>query len=308
MIRWVEISADYRCNCRCIGCFSSDAQGDVMTTPEILQSLEDGRRAGADKLWVGGGEPTLRKDLFAIVAGARRFGYTTIKLQTNGMMLAYPDFTRRLVRAGVTEVNFSIKGAVSRTHDAHTRTPGSHGLMLRGIAEARPYRLPLAGDILVTSGNLAELVDMIRRYTEEGLQGYNVWMLSAFDRATPGVRALVPRVRDVVAAVVAVMDAGIGTDPGFIKSLHTPPCTVPAGYHACLFNAADLDLLVVNPGGRSFRLEESPIEGGVYLERCDSCSMRARCGGLRRDYLDIHGDEEFWPPGVPRNRPQRKST
>lgn len=302
MIRWIEISADYRCNCLCIGCFSSSAHAGTMTTPEILQSLEDGRRMGADKLWLGGGEPTLREDLFAVVAGARELGYTTVKLQTNGMMLAYSGFTQRLVRAGVTEVNFSIKGAHSKTHDAHTRTPGSHHLMLRGISEARRHGVPLAGDILVTSRNLGELVDMIRRYTQEGLESYNIWMLSAFDRATAAVRARAPRVREVTAAVVAAIDAGIDARPDFIKSLHTPPCTVPPEHHACLFNAADLDLLVVNPGGHSFRLEESPIEGGVYLERCSACTMRTQCGGLRQDYLDIYGDDEFWPPGASRDR------
>lgn len=297
MIRWIEISADYRCNCNCIGCFSSSENADTMTTPEILQSLKDGRRMGADNLWLGGGEPTIRKDLFTVVTEARKLGYKNVKIQTNGMMLAYAGFTRRLVRAGVTEVNFSIKGANSKTHDAHTRTPGSHRMMIQGISEARRYDITLAGDILVTNRNLGELTDMIRRYTQEGLESYNVWMLSAFDRATTAVRALVPRIKAVSAAVTAAMDAGIDARPDFIKSLHTPPCTIPPEKHACLFNAADLDLLVVNPGGHSFRLEESPIEGGVYLERCYACTMRTHCGGLRQDYLDIHGDDEFWPPG-----------
>ena len=51
----------------------------------------------------------------------------------------------------------------------------------------------------------------------------------------------------------------------------------------CEFFAADLDLLVANPDGYSFWLEESPIEGGHYFERCGGCAPRGRCGGVREE-------------------------
>ena len=62
-----------------------------------------------------------------------------------------------------------------------------------------------------------------------------------------------------------------------------------------LFQARDLGLVVSDPSGHSFPLEQSPFEGGVYLPGCEKCSAREICDGLRQDYLDIHGDEEFQP-------------
>ena len=110
MIKWLEITGDFRCNNRCLGCFSAVDNGARMTTGEVFATLRGGRAAGATWLWLGGGEPTLRKDLFAVAAEAKRLGFTRIKLQTNGMMLAYPEFAARCVDAGIGEVNFAIKG------------------------------------------------------------------------------------------------------------------------------------------------------------------------------------------------------
>ena len=95
MLRWLEITADYQCNNRCLGCFSVDNNGPSMGSAELLDTLRYGRDQGATWLWIGGGEPTIRKDLHAIIGAARKLGYSRVKLQTNGMMLAYPQLTRR---------------------------------------------------------------------------------------------------------------------------------------------------------------------------------------------------------------------
>jgi molybdenum cofactor biosynthesis enzyme MoaA len=295
MVKWLEITADYRCNNRCVGCFSVQDAGPEMATPEVIANLQVGRQEGARWLWLGGGEPTLRRDLLPVVAAARRMGYQRIKLQTNGMLLSYPDFTRRLAAAGVTEVNVSLKGATAESHDRLTRTPGCHALLVEGIAQARSAGLAIEGDILVYRSNAHELPEMIRVFTALGVQRYNLWLLSTVGAADASLAGEVPRIAEIMPHITAAMDLGLSPRPDFITSLHTPPCTVPASHHAALFHAPELGLLVTNPGGFRFMLEQSPIEGGVYFERCGGCAFRPRCGGARGDYVTIHGDSEFQP-------------
>lgn len=310
-LRWLEVTADYRCNNRCVGCFSvapSDADGDGggdagMSSEEAISHLVYGRRAGAEGAWFGGGEPTLRRDLSLLIATARRLGYRRVKLQTNGMLLAYPDYTRRLVAAGLSEVNFSLKGATAEEHDRLTRTPGCHDRLVEGIAQARAAGLSLEGDVLLYRDNAASLPELVRRYATLGLTRFHLWLYSAMAGSAADADDMSandpPCIAEVMPHITAAMDAaralGLSPREDFITSLHTPPCTVPRSHHAALFYAPDLALLVTNPGGHRFLLEDSPIEGGVYFERCGRCAFRSRCGGARADYVARFGDAEFQP-------------
>jgi MoaA/NifB/PqqE/SkfB family radical SAM enzyme len=291
-LRWLEISADYRCNNRCIGCHSVQDQGPRMSTREAAEHLLRARQRGATSLWLGGGEPTLRKDSFALVKKARELGYARIKLQTNGMLLSYAEVTRAYVEAGVTEVSFSIKGATAESHDRLTRTPGCHALMLAGIEQVRGHGLTMTGDTLLYASNVHELPAMVRTYAALGLSHFDVWCFSAVDQGDRDLASQVPKLSDVARGVVQAMDENPGVS---LTSLHTPPCVIPETHARCLFHAADLGLLVTNPGGTSFMLEQSAIEGGVFLPSCARCAERPRCGGARRDYLAIHGDAELRP-------------
>ena len=267
-----------------------------MTDGEIVDALQRGRADGADCLWLGGGEPTLRKDLFRIAALGRRLGYGRVKLQTNGMMLAYPEYARRCAEAGITEVAFSLKGANAATHDRITRTAGCFDLMARGVERARAAGLGLEGDLLVTTSNTPELPAMVSLGVDWGMRRFRVWLLSATDatRDDPAVRAEVPRMRDVVPGLAAAQaHASLGAD--FLVSLHTPACVLPPAQYGALFDAPGFGMRVVNPGGYAFDLADSPMEGGRFLPGCARCRYRPRCNGLRGDYLAVHGEAEFQP-------------
>lgn len=296
-LQWVELTPDYRCNNRCIGCFAVQDDGPSMTDVEIVEALRAGRAAGADCLWLGGGEPTLRKDIFRMAAMGRRLGYARVKLQTNGMILAYPGYAQRCAEAGMTEVAFSMKGALAATHDRIARTDGCFDLMASGVERARETGLALEGDLFITASNAAELPAMVSLGVAWGMRSFRVWLLSAIDatRDDPAVRAEVPRMRDVVPALVAAMETHASAGPGFLVSLHTPACVLPVALHDVLFDASSFGMRVVNPGGHAFDLADSPIEGGHFLPECAQCQHRSRCNGLRRDYLAVHGAEEFHP-------------
>jgi hypothetical protein len=293
MIRWLELTPDYRCNQRCLGCFSAQPDGPSMTSREVAEALQRAYRDGARSLWLGGGEPTLRRDVLAAASAARRLGYARVKLQTNGMLLAAPGNAARAAAAGVTEVAFAVKGATAETHDRFTRTPGAHALLLDAMGAARDAGLAMEGDVLVYRDTARELPAIVSAYTPRGVAQWRVWLLTA--TGDPEADAQVPRIADVVPHLSAAMALGLSDRADFLTSLHTPPCTVPAGDRACLFFARELGMRVVNPGGHSFMLETSPMEGGRYLDGCAGCAFRPRCGGIREDYLARFGAEEFRP-------------
>lgn len=295
-IDWIEIAADYRCNNRCVGCVAVSDEGPSLSTEAVARLLHQGRQDGASKFWFGGGDPTLRPDLLKIVKVARKLGYSEVKLQTNGMLLNSPANAEKLKEAGVTSVNLSIKGHTAELHDALTATPGCFEQLEGATRALHGAGIALEGDILVYQDNVHALADICLHFYDMGIRHFNLWHLSLFGASPAQVETLkgrVPMMRTVGGAVSKIRQKA--PDDLSLTALHLPPCVLePADYHT-LFIARELRLLVADPGGHNFMLEESPFEGGVYLERCDECIWKERCDGLRGDYLDVHGDAEFQP-------------
>ncbi len=299
--QWLELTADYRCNNRCVGCDSADDTAPGMTRKEALRALVDGRARGARSLWLGGGEPTMRPDLPVLVKAARRLGYEKIKLQTNGMRLAYVEYTKELAALGVTEVSFSVKGARAETHDRLTQTPGCYDLMLAGIRAATDAGIAIEADYLAYRSNTDELADALRQWREWDVQLVRLWLLfveahSAGSAGLLGASGEVPRISDVLDGARAAVATGFPTER--LCSLHAPACTLGPTLRASRFFAPDLGLEIVNPGGHRFWLEESPMEGGTFLPGCSNCAARERCLGIRASYLSRYGAGEFAPLSV----------
>ena len=275
-----------------------------MDTAEVMRWLQHGRRQGARHLWLSGGEPTLRRDFLQTLRAARHLGYERIKVQTNGMLFAYPGFADRALLAGMNEVNLLLKSLDAKVHDALNRTPGSHALLNKGLdtlqqadgKDAMPGRRPvrIEGDVLMTTRNVHELPQLVRHYAGRGVKHFNFWLFSLVDQGDVDLRRLVPSLRDAMPRMVEAM--AIARSLGAtVCSLNTPHCTVPPSAWEMLFDAAGMQLLVVNPGGHAFALETSTIEHGVYIESCATCAVRPHCHGMRSDYLDVHGSDELKP-------------
>ena len=69
--KWLELTLDYRCNLRCVGCRACVGGDDAMSRHDMARWIAWGRRQGILGLWIGGGEPTLRDELPALVQSAR---------------------------------------------------------------------------------------------------------------------------------------------------------------------------------------------------------------------------------------------
>ena len=78
------------CNARCLHCSSNSSRRrpDELTTEEALNLVDQLADVGVVDLAVSGGEPLLRRDLFRVIAHARRRGMA-VGVGSNGAAL--PD-------------------------------------------------------------------------------------------------------------------------------------------------------------------------------------------------------------------------
>ena len=82
----VHLDVTWRCNERCVHCYLDHDDLGEMTYDEIEGLLTQMAGAGVFFLTISGGEPLLRRDLFAIIRRARDLTFN-VKLKTNGILI-----------------------------------------------------------------------------------------------------------------------------------------------------------------------------------------------------------------------------
>jgi len=149
------------CNLRCRHCYINKEQhgNNILPLKTINTWLGafSGKKDGANVVFLGG-EPTLHPDLFLAVKHARKKGYKSITIDTNGYL-----FNNILSKIGPEEVDyisFSLDGATATTNDM-IRGKGSYDKCLLGIKEAVSKGFNTSLIYTVSSANIDELGMMI---------------------------------------------------------------------------------------------------------------------------------------------------
>ena len=108
----------YGCNLACIHCLSSSGRRDPdeLSTEQAFTLVEELRRLQVFYVNIGGGEPTIRADFYAIVDRCVAAG-VGVKFSTNGSTMT-PQRAARLAGSDYVDVQISIDGADAGTNDA----------------------------------------------------------------------------------------------------------------------------------------------------------------------------------------------
>jgi molybdenum cofactor biosynthesis enzyme MoaA len=186
---WVRLTFD--CNDHCVFCLDSDSHnGDMRDRDDVKRQILEGRRAGATRLILSGGEPTIHPNYVEFVHLGRQAGYPKIQTVTNGRMFSYGNFLERCLDAGLSEITFSIHGPNAKVHDALVGTKGAFEQEMAGLRSALAHRtaspdaLPVVNvDIVVNRGNVRVLPDMLALFYGMGVKEFDLLQVVPFGRA-----------------------------------------------------------------------------------------------------------------------------
>jgi MoaA/NifB/PqqE/SkfB family radical SAM enzyme len=180
---WVRLTFD--CNDRCVFCLDSHTHdGTNRDREEIKAQILDGRRKGAQRLILSGGEPTIHPDYVAFIKLGKMAGYPKVQTVTNGRMFAYREFLTRCIDAGLGEITFSIHGPNARIHDALVGTKGAFEQEVQGLRYAlQDGRVIVNIDVCVNRGNVKVLPDILAKFTAMGVKEYDLLHVIPFGRA-----------------------------------------------------------------------------------------------------------------------------
>lgn len=180
---WVRLTFD--CNDHCVFCLDSHTHdGTNRANSEVKAQILDGRRKGAERLILSGGEPTIHPSFVDFVRLGRLAGYAKVQTVTNGRMFAYGDFLKRSIDAGLGEITFSIHGPNARIHDALVGTKGAFKEELRGLQNALDDgRVIINIDVCVNRANVRQLPELLRTFIALGVREYDLLHVIPFGRA-----------------------------------------------------------------------------------------------------------------------------
>jgi MoaA/NifB/PqqE/SkfB family radical SAM enzyme len=280
-MRTQKVFTNLTCNQNCTYCVSREPSDDrrFIAPAAVIGRIDAAIARGAREVVLSGGEPTLRRDLSALVARARAGGADVV-LETNATGI--DDARARALAASglaLARVNLSGWGAGL---DEITRDPGGFDRALAGMAALTRAGVRLEVALALVRRTLPLLEGLPRGLAaalgEGAVRAIFVTTpvtapdpseLISYDDAIRAIEALDREARSV--GIPVQLTAGSGP----------PPCLLPPrGNMAHVFT--------LTPGA-------SARDGHVRIPACTRCQIADRCAGLSAEYL------ARWP--VPDARP-----
>jgi cyclic pyranopterin phosphate synthase len=292
----IEVILWHRCNCGCVFCSAGDSSQDQFDPRQVASLLMEHHARGVEAVAFGGGEPTIYQGLPTAVDAARKLGYKTIEVKSNGMRFCYPEYAQTSIQSGINLFTISLWGHDPETHDQFAGRPNAFEMTEMGIKHLVHYGACVHVDLLLTVLTVPHLEEIVGKLARMGVARISLWLFCVFG-AGGGMKEYVPRLKHAGPAALAAADAASAAGASVITS-HIPPCFLQ-GRDDLYFNIKDIKLMIVTPGGNNFMAEESAFEAGAQVPECEKCVFRGVCAGPRREYLELFGHQEIkaWNPG-----------
>ncbi len=180
---WVRLTFD--CNDHCVFCLDAHTHnGEMRDRTEVKTQILDGRRKGATRLILSGGEPTIHPNFVDFVRLGRLAGYSKIQTVTNGRLFKYRELITKSIDEGLSEITFSIHGPNSKVHDALVGTKGAFEEEMQGLENALTDGRPIVNiDVVINRANVKHLPEMLRMFIEKGVKEFDLLQVIPFGRA-----------------------------------------------------------------------------------------------------------------------------
>jgi MoaA/NifB/PqqE/SkfB family radical SAM enzyme len=185
---WVRLS--YDCNNHCTFCLDSNAHdGTMRSTMDIKVQIVEGRKRGAERLILSGGEPTMHPNFLDFVRLGKRAGYPKVQTVTNGRMFKYPEFLETARKNGLDEITFSLHGHTPKLHDALVGTPGAFVEETQGLKAALASGAFIINiDIVINKQNIKHLPEMLDLFIGWGVKEFDLLHIIPFGNAWSDAR------------------------------------------------------------------------------------------------------------------------
>ena len=298
-----DIKLGYSCNNDCVHCVIAGNREQLrrrrlpinLKTDECLRSVSQAHAAGATRVVLTGGEPTIRKDFPEILQSCHQMGLT-VEIQTNGRMLGDPSFCDDLEILQHDSFSVAVHGPSASIHDAITRRPGSYADTMRALSNLATRSWTAAGKVVISSLNAQYLLDTLTCLHRMKVRNCNFAFPHAQGFTKETFNRVVPRYSDLREVFHQLLDESQLL--GVLLSFEAVPfCIIPRRPGAI----AELGFLggdrrVFTSVGEA-TLDWTKVRRAIKRKgvSCQACSVDLICEGPWEEYVDHFGFDEFVP-------------
>lgn len=303
----------FSCNSYCHFCIDLNKR-DVpdKSTKQIIREMVEAKDKGVTYLEMIGGETTIRADFLPLVRIAKRLGFKDVVVVTNGRMLAYPEFAKATVDAGVSDLIFSIHGHDAKLHDAVTAAPGSFDQLIKGIANIRALGFKrVFGNCTVVKPNMRHLPDIGRLFLKLDISHVEfIFVDPNYGGAYSNFHGLVPRIAEAAPFMRATLDVGRAVGIRHWTARYVPLCHF-TDYLDQISEIREVSIFHTRHWAPDFKNDDVGASrrknGRSKTERCEGCTLYDSCEGLWNEYLKRYDDTELTPVKGPLPMPDWRS-
>ncbi|MEE9202684.1 MAG: radical SAM protein, partial [Dehalococcoidia bacterium] len=174
LVSWNLTSA---CNLRCSHCYLDAGhrlEGEL-ATDECCHIIDQMAALGTEMVILTGGEPLLRKDIFAIARYASQKGILVV-MGTNGVLID-EEVASSLKDSGLQGVGISLDSLHAQRHDSFRGVKGCWEGAVRGIDACVKQGLQVIVQTTATQWNYEEIPAMIDFAQSKGAVAFNLYYL-----------------------------------------------------------------------------------------------------------------------------------
>jgi len=315
----LEVRPGYACNNNCVFCVNRRCHYKSFPLEVITGQITDWSRRGCKNLVITGGDPLISPDFFKILNFAKENGFKRIEIQTNGRMLCYEEFVKKIMEVQPMRYEFfvSLHFSDKESHKKYTRADGFEQV-IAGIKNLLKNNLSVSISTVVMKQNLdclGDVTDLLRSMETRKLQlkqqfrqidGYSV--REHFKDFVPQMSTVARKIRKVIKdnckdirfVVNEIPLCILGKDMEGYMTTPTNPQRVNPMMESVVPSVRQ-GKFKLKSDFKIIALSQMMKNMFVFSDRCAVCSCRAACKGIRRDYSEVYGFSELRPIKGQRN-------
>jgi len=290
-----ELLVGFACNSSCRFCSIDSSRRKInSSTQELLKTIYHAKKDGFKYLGIGGGEPTIRRDLLTLISFAKQLKFEVIRIETNGILLSYPDYCKQLAEAGLDFVKISIHGHKPEIHDYLTQVPGSFNYVLKAIKNLQELKLRIEINTVINKINYKYYPQFVDFFAKKGVGSFIFIYPLYIGQMAKNWRKVGVSMKEAAPYLKKALDLAEKLELDKALLFNIPPCCLP-DYKKSMVEFSPFNTKVGAPSSTVESVDFDRVKTKKKIKKCQQCKYFENCEGIWLDYLKFFGTKEFQP-------------